>query len=482
MPILEVIGGTRDVNSTLDYCLKDKTKDPNTKKEINKCILKAGVNCDIDDIHEDFQETRDFFNKDDGRQGMHFTASFSPSELSPHELMDQEKCLQIGIDLANKIARGYESGVFVHVDQDHLHCHIVTNSVDYKTGKKYHMEKNKDLVIIRNQFDQICKNHGIEPLEAYKGQSVTEKSAEKRIKARGKTPWKQEVKNAIGYAKENATSFEHYKELLLEKGIEYYERGERTKGYIHLATQAEGNPKCKIRDRNSFLDNGYQLKDIIQQIETNSEAQNKVKFGSKNKSRVFIHDNHKSLKNDNLNHSVSIPVAIHDNFEEVIKDNQDKKADIKKNTSRQLQEAGDESERVSIKKKEEIELEQAEVDKTIKLKDQSFYKEMLTLFRNIENHSSYSKKKYEKQENKVILHVQDIRKNNYRFVYATNKNLDTFSVEKQSRESNDWVATEFKIINSENDFKNVKEIVQDVTLDIERQNKQYLSYHKGIQR
>jgi hypothetical protein len=179
---------------------------------------------------------------------------------------------------------------------------------------------------------------------------------------------------------------------------------------------------------------------------------------------------------------VSIPVAIHDNFEEVIKDNQDKKADIKKNTSRQLQEAGDESGRVSIKKKEEIELEQAEVDKTIKLKDQSFYKEMLTLFRNIENHSSYSKKKYEKQENKVILHVQDIRKNNYRFVYATNKNLDTFSVEKQSRESNDWVATEFKIINSENDFKNVKEIVQDVTLDIERQNKQYLSYHKGIQR
>src|SRR5699024_6112431 len=339
MPTLEVIGGTRDVNATIDYCMKDKVKDPETKELVNKCVLKAGVNCDIDDIHSDFQETRDFFEKDDGRQGMHLTASFSSKELSVDRLSDHEKCLQIGVEVAEKIAKGHEAGVFVHIDRNHLHCHIVLNSVNFETGKKYHMEKNKDLVIIRNQFDQICEKNGEKRLETYKGQSVVEKNAEKRIKGRGQVPWKQEIRDAIGYAKENAHSFEQYKQLLLEKGVEYYERGEKTKGYVHLATQEAGNPKCRIRERNKALDGGYHLADVMKQIEANKQGSTV----SKEEKQPEVKEAPKAPVNAKNSPSVSLPVPVSDNFEETIKDNQDKKQDIKENAGQQHQEEEDEA-------------------------------------------------------------------------------------------------------------------------------------------
>lgn len=468
MPILEVLGGTRDVNATLDYCMKDKIIDPETKRELNKCVLKAGVNCDIADIHSDFQETRDFFEKDNGRKGMHFTASFSPKELSPYSSTDQDKCLKIGMELANKISKDYESGVFVHVDQDHLHCHIVTNSVNYKTGKKYHMEKDKDLVIIRNQFDKICKENGLDPLDTYKGHTIGEKSAEKRIKERGKVPWKQEIKEAIGYAKEIAVSFEEYKELLLEKGVEYYERGEKTKGYIHLETQEKGNSKCKIRDRNKFLDNGYHLEDVMKQIKANKQPSNS--FNQHNQPSS-LSEQKTAVSVQNIP-SMSFPIPTSDSFEKTITDNINKKADIKEDTSHKLEQAEDELERMVIKKKEAIELEQAEVDKEIKLKDNEFYEEMIAFFRKTEGSATHTRKKYKEEDGKAVLHLEDIRQKCYRFTY-TKDEVDTFSAEKLEDDNHTWTTTDFEFIEEKKDLKKVKEVIEDVVSDSELQYERY---------
>lgn len=474
MPVLEVIGGTRDVNATLDYCMKEKIIDPETKQELNKCVLKAGVNCDIDDIHSDFQETRDFFDKDNGRQGMHFAASFSPKELSPNLLSDQEKCLQIGVQLAERISKGYESGVYVHIDQGHLHCHIVTNSVNYETGKKYHMEKNTDLVIIRSEFDKICKQNGIEPLEMYRGQEIREKSAEKRIKERGKVTWKQEIKNAIDYAKSNAHSFEEYKELLLEKGVEFYERGEKTKGYVHLATQEAGNPKCKIRERNKALDGGYHLEDVMKQIEANKQGPTVSKKGNQPEVQAELKTPVKAKNSP----SVSIPVPSSDSFEETIKDNQDKKSDIKEDTGRKLQEAEDEAERIAIKKKEEIELEQADIDKDIKLKDDQFYQEMLQLFISIERSKSRSSKKYEDKGEIATLELKDMGANRYMFTCSNAGNSVSLSIRKKAPKQKEWETTAINFIHSEEDLEDSKELVEDVNNDIELQNIRYESARK----
>lgn len=176
---------------------------------------------------------------------MHFVLSFDPKEL-PNTPDNQEKCLEIRMDLASRIAKEYESGCFVHADQNHLHCHIVTNSVNYETGRKFHMKKGQDLVLFRNISDQVCKEHGIEPLDAYKGENVREKNAQKRIKSCGTKTWKDEIREAIGYAKERATNMDSYKKLLAEKSVEMYERSENTKGYIHIGQRDSGAKALRV--------------------------------------------------------------------------------------------------------------------------------------------------------------------------------------------------------------------------------------------
>src|SRR5699024_8839801 len=67
----------------------------------------------------------------DGIQAHHVIQSFKPDEVTP------EKANQVGLELAEKLAPGHEVAVYTHDDTDHIHNHIVINSVNFETGKKY---------------------------------------------------------------------------------------------------------------------------------------------------------------------------------------------------------------------------------------------------------------------------------------------------------------------------------------------------------
>lgn len=410
MPIFEALKGSSNANETIHYCEKEIILDPETGQHRNKCILKAGVNCDIADIREDFSETRHYFDKTDGRQAMHFVLSFHPNEL-PNTPDNYEKCLEIGMNLAAQIGKGHESGCFVHSDQEHLHCHIVTNSVNYENGRKFHMEKNKDLVLFRHISDQICKEYGIEPLESYKGEHVQEKNAEKRIKARGGVTWKDEIREAISYAKERANNIENYKELLAEKGIEMYQRGEKTTGYIHIARRDAGEKLFKLRDRNKALDGGYHLEDVMKTIVRNKTMQSK---GYSKEKTLSDRSENKQQKNVPMD-IPSIPHMSNNTFEETVQNAQNKKSAIKNTTAAELKNAQDEAQRVEIKKAEEMKLQQAELDKQIELKNQAFTEEMFKLLR--DNFPRSTSKELEKTPRETSFYFGGATKKLYKVSY-----------------------------------------------------------------
>lgn len=431
MPIFESLKGSSNANATLDYCEKEHIIDPKTGRKINKCVLKAGVNCDIDFIRDDFEETREMFHKNDGRQAMHFVLSFDPKEL-PNTLKNQEKCLEIGMELAARIGKNHESGCFIHADQDHLHCHIVTNTVNYETGHKFQMKKHQDLAIFRNISDQICKEHGIEPLEAYKGETVREKNAEKRIKARGGKTWKDEVREAITYAKERSTDMDTYKKLLVEKGVEMYERGENTKGYIHIGQREAGAKTYKLRDRNKALDGGYHLDDVLQAFEQNKQKLQQVKqtpeemLGTKKKKVAAATDEKRTI---------SMPSSLpsfpkNDGFEETIQQTQEKKAAIKENTMRDLKAADDEAKRIEIKKNEQMKLQQAEIDKQIELKKQNEIEEIFKLLQRNFPRSTYKTMEHTKDE--INLYMGGATKRLYKVSYE--KEFDVVSIHKKDKQ------------------------------------------------
>lgn len=50
--------------------------------------------------------------------------------------------------------------VYTHADTDHVHNHIVINSIDLETGKKFNNNKQA-LRNVRNFNDEVCIEHGL---------------------------------------------------------------------------------------------------------------------------------------------------------------------------------------------------------------------------------------------------------------------------------------------------------------------------------
>src|SRR5699024_7011338 len=94
-------------------------------------IEKDNYNVDIDYAKWEMNQTRDLFTRNDGIQAHHVIQSFKPDEVTP------EKANQVGLELAKKLAPNHEVAVYTHDDTNHVHNHIVINSVNFETGKKY---------------------------------------------------------------------------------------------------------------------------------------------------------------------------------------------------------------------------------------------------------------------------------------------------------------------------------------------------------
>ena len=85
---------------------------------------------------EPFLEEKKMWDKDSGRMYAHNIISWHKDEqITP------EQTLEFGKEFAENWFSGFQTLVPVHKDKDHIHCHLVTNSVSYEDGKKLHTPK-----------------------------------------------------------------------------------------------------------------------------------------------------------------------------------------------------------------------------------------------------------------------------------------------------------------------------------------------------
>ena len=112
--------------------------------------LVTGSNCVPHSCYLEMMTTKQQFGKTDGRQFYHFVQSFSDEDnLTPQEVN------AIGLELAQKAFPGYEVVIATHMDTNHLHNHLVVNSVNCENGRKLH--QNRDDLLRRRQLnDEIC--------------------------------------------------------------------------------------------------------------------------------------------------------------------------------------------------------------------------------------------------------------------------------------------------------------------------------------
>ena len=190
---------------------------------------KSSLNCDIDYAKNSFKATRELYGKTGGNEGHVIIQSFKPGEVTP------EQCNQLGLALAEKFAPNHQVAVYTHNDTDHVHNHIVINSIDLETGKKFNNNKQA-LRDLRDFNDDVCREHGLSVPEkdtARLRYTQTEKAiADPNTKSTAQYSWKDEIREAIDQSK--AKNMDEFKDHLSQYGIEIARVTPKSITYRHL--------------------------------------------------------------------------------------------------------------------------------------------------------------------------------------------------------------------------------------------------------
>ena len=177
--------------------------------------LVTGWNCTAQSALSEMQLTKERFRKTDGRQYYHFVQSFSETDgLTPQEAH------AIGLELAQREFLNFEVLVATHIDTDHLHNHLVVNSVSFQNGKKLH-QNAADLQAHRLASDQICAAHGLEILPPPQKQVKQKRmsSREYRSAAKGES-WKFRLMSAIDQCMRYAATKDEFLSLMESEGYQ----------------------------------------------------------------------------------------------------------------------------------------------------------------------------------------------------------------------------------------------------------------------
>ena len=172
-----------------------------------ECILVGGINCLPDSAFEQMEETKNIFHKTDKRQGYHVIISFSPEEK-----VTAEQAMYVLEHFAKDVlGDDYEAVYAVHTDREHMHGHLIWNSVSMTTGKKYNSPKGNWKNHLQPITNKYCDELGLSIMPA-------EYSRNPKNISRGKWEKEMSMKEIIlrdakmcAYA---AGNVEHFKYLM----------------------------------------------------------------------------------------------------------------------------------------------------------------------------------------------------------------------------------------------------------------------------
>ena len=127
-----------------------------------ECILVGGINCLPDTAFEQMEETKNIFHKTGKRQGYHVIISFSPEEK-----VTVEQAMYVLEHFAKAVlGDDYEAVYSVHTDREHMHGHLIWNSVSMTTGKKYNSPKGNWKNHLQPITNKYCDELGLSIMPA----------------------------------------------------------------------------------------------------------------------------------------------------------------------------------------------------------------------------------------------------------------------------------------------------------------------------
>ncbi len=198
-----------------------------------KGSLVGGINCLPDFAYEQMIGTKEMFGQTGGRQGYHFIISLKPGEGT------KEQMYEITRRFAEEFLGGEYEGVFsVHTDKNHLHGHLVYNSVNMVTGRKYSYKKGDWKNVIQPITNRLCEEYGLSIVAAEYSKDPVNMNRKQWEKEQS---WGDFITGDMQYCRNKAGSFEEFIFFMEKLGYE-------VKIGAHISVKAEGMRRSRRLD------------------------------------------------------------------------------------------------------------------------------------------------------------------------------------------------------------------------------------------
>lgn len=202
-------------------------------KKLGEANLTGGINCLPEMAYQQMKATKRMFGKTGGRQGYHFVISLKPGEGTPEIMYD------IAMRFAKEAFAGeYEAVVAVHTDREHLHAHIVINSVNMVTGYKFQCRDGDWKYKFQPITNKLCEEYGLHITPAEYSKEPKNMARPQWVREQAFSEW---IKQDALFCAISAENMEHFIFLLEKLGFE-------VKQGKHVAVKVPGMKRFKRLD------------------------------------------------------------------------------------------------------------------------------------------------------------------------------------------------------------------------------------------
>ena len=195
------------LQDALDYAAnRDKTE---------QSCFESSYACTLETAFTDMRQTKERWHKSGGVQGYHLVQSFAAGEVTP------ELAHQIAKELADRVLGGrYEYVIGTHLNTDHIHSHIVWNSVSCVDGKKYRSNYKSYVTEIRAVSDELCRKYKLSVIDTENSHHVAKPYAEWLAEKNNHPTWRTAIRQDVDEAIQQSLTWRQFLNALERKGYE----------------------------------------------------------------------------------------------------------------------------------------------------------------------------------------------------------------------------------------------------------------------
>jgi hypothetical protein len=159
-------------------------------------------------------DTKNTFHKTNKRQGYHVIISFPPEEN-----VTANQAMEVIENFAKEVlGDDYEAVYAVHTDKEHMHAHLIWNSVSLVTGQKYNSPKGNWKNKLQPITNKYCENLGLTICPAEYSKNPVNMTRDEWQKEQD---FKEFILRDAKFCALSAGSVEHFEFLMKRLGYEF---------------------------------------------------------------------------------------------------------------------------------------------------------------------------------------------------------------------------------------------------------------------